>query len=156
MSAPKLIEWSRDGRRTSFTCRYANRYPMVICVSLVLSLYSSCTCWIKLCMTLDSTWYNMYCTRDLLRLLIHGLASIFGLGRFIFGREYVNWRRLTSHPTDFLTRCYMITWNKTFLLTKQTLNNYSSTDGTIARIIGIREQKVISQWTNIFYHMKQV
>ena len=67
------------------------------------------------------------------------------LSFLLFGREYVNWRRLTSHPTDFLTRCYMITWNKTFLLTKQTLNNYFSTDGTIARIIGIREQKVISQ-----------
>ena len=80
MSAPKLIEWSRDGRRASLACRYATRYPMVICSSFVLSLYSSCTGWIKLCMTLDSTWCNMYCTGDLLRLLIHGLASIFGVG----------------------------------------------------------------------------
>ena len=81
MSAPKLIEWSRDGRRASLACRYATRYPVVICGSFVLSLYS-CTGWIKLCMTLDSTWCNMYCTGDLLRLLIHGLASIFGSGRF--------------------------------------------------------------------------
>ena len=80
VSAPKLIEWSRDRRRASLVCHYANRYPMVICGSLVLSLYSSCTCWIKLCMTLDSTWCNMYYTRDRLRLLIHDLASIFGDG----------------------------------------------------------------------------
>ena len=53
-----------------------------ICGNFVLSLYSSCTCWIKLCITLDSTWCNMYCIGDLLRLLIHGLASIFGSGRF--------------------------------------------------------------------------
>ena len=91
MSAPKLIEWSRDGRRASLACRYANRYPMVICGSLVLSLYSSCTCWIKLCMTLDSTWCNMYCTGDLLRLLIHGLASIFGSGRFTLPCHFSLW-----------------------------------------------------------------
>ena len=100
-----MIEWSRDERRASLACRYANRYPMVICGSLVLSLYSSCTCWIKLCMTLDSTWCNMYCTGDLLLLLIHGLASIFGSGRFNQPERCSDYLKYSKTPRQVLDAC---------------------------------------------------